>query len=196
MFFPSRLFLCLAGAVLSFNALAVTGTVNIGHGSSGGEPYALVQQEGSGISVSGYYSDNAELDRIKRSHHAPFIWFRDKGQSYLIDDRDVLSQAEQAWRPVRALSQQMSVLGKEMGNHGQQVGKLGRQIGQQALRGEPTGETQRKMEAHDKPMASLGERMGKLGERQGKASAEAERAMRSLIAESLHKGKARQVRSN
>lgn len=196
MSIPSRLSLCLAGVILSFNALAASGTVNITRGSGNGEPYALVQQEGSGISVSGNYTDNAELERVKRSHHAPFIWFRDKGQSYLIDDRSVLARAEQAWQPVRTLGAEMSTLGKEMNEHGQQMGELGRQIGQQAARGEQSDAAQRKMEAHDKPMASLGERMGKLGERQGKASAEAERATRSLIAESLQNGKARPVRGN
>lgn len=196
MSIPSRLSLCLAGAFLSFNAWAASSAVDIVRGSGDGEPYALVQQEGSGISVSGNYSDNAELERVKRSHHAPFIWFRDKGQSYLIDDRELMARADQAWQPVRVLGREMSVLGKEMNEHGQQMGKLGRQIGQQARRGEPTEAAQRKMETHDKPMAGLGERMGKLGERQGKASAEAERTTRSLIAESLQNGKARPVRGH
>lgn len=192
----SRLSLCLAGTVLSFNALAAAGAVDITRGSSDGEPYALVQQEGAGISISGNYSDNAALERAKRSHRAPFIWFRNKGQSYLIDDRDLLARADQAWQPVRTLGHEMSALGKEMNEHGQQMGKLGRQIGQQAVRGEPTESVQRKMEAHDKPMASLGERMGKLAQRQGQASAQAERTTRSLIAESLQNGKAQPVRDH
>lgn len=191
MFIPSRLSLCLAGAVLSFNALAAAGAVNITRGSSDGEPYALVQQEGAGISISGNYSNNAALERAKRSHRAPFIWFRDHGKSYLIDDRDLLARADQAWQPVRTLGQEMTSLGKEMNEHGQQMGKLGRQIGQQAVRGEQSDATQRKMEAHEKPMASLSERMGKLGERQGKASDQAERTTRSLIGEALQNGKAR-----
>ncbi|KAB8043048.1 hypothetical protein [Janthinobacterium aquaticum] len=193
MSIPSRLSLCLAGAVLSFNALAATGAVNIVRGSGDGEPYALVQQEGAGISVSGNYADNAALERAKRSHRAPFIWFRDHGESYLIDDRELLARADQAWQPMRALGQEMTSLGKEMNGHGQQMGKLGRQIGQQAVRGEQSDATQRKMEAHEKPMASLSERMGKLGERQGKASKQAERTTRSLIGEALQNGKAKPV---
>lgn len=193
MSIPSRLSLCLAGAVLSFNALAASSAVNIVRGSGDGEPYALVQQEGAGISVSGNYSDNAALERAKRSHRAPFIWFRDHGKSYLIDDRDLLARADQAWQPVRTLGQEMTSLGKEMNEHGQQMGKLGRQIGQQAVRGEQSDATQRKMEAHEKPMASLSERMGKLGERQGKASKQAERTTRSLIGEALQNGKAKPV---
>lgn len=190
MSFPSRLLLCLAGAVLSFNALAASGVQKI---TGKGEPYALVQQQGGGISVSGNYSDNAELERVKSNHRAPFIWFRDGGRSYLIDERDMLVRASQAWLPVQALGKEMRALGKEMGEHGKQVGRLGRQIGDQARRGEQTEALQSKIDAHDKPMASLGERMGKLAERQGQASAQAERTTRSLIQEALRVGKAKPV---
>lgn len=188
MLTPSRLCLALAGAILSFSAIAAAG-----------EPFTLVQGKNGAISTYGSGSDNDELDRLKRTSNGPFLWFRDHGKSYVVKDRDLLARADAAWKPVQALGQEMSALGSQMGEHGRQMGKLGREMGEQ---GRQAGHSAAAMEAKGrqmdqagKPMESLGKRMGELGKRQGRASQEAERATRGVIDEALRTGKAKPVRA-
>ena len=119
MLFRSRLCLAFAGAILSFSAFA-----------SSGEPFTLVQGKNGAISTYGSGSDNEELDRLKRTSNGPFLWFRDHGKSYVIEDRALLARADAAWKPVQALGQEMSALGSQMGEHGRQMGKLGREMGE------------------------------------------------------------------
>ncbi|WP_141213251.1 DUF4175 domain-containing protein [Janthinobacterium sp. PC23-8] len=188
MSIPSRLCLALAGAILSFSAIAAAD-----------EPYTLVQGKHGAISTYGSGSDNEELDRLKRTSIGPFLWFRDHGKSYVIEDRALLARADAAWKPVQALGQEMSALGKQMGEQGRQMGKLGREMGEQG-RQDRAGEAAmtakaRQMDQAAKPMDSLGKRMGELGERQGRASKEAERATRVLIDEALRTGQAKPVQA-
>ena len=183
---PSSLCLAFAGAILSFSAFA-----------SSGESFTLVQGKNSAISSYGSGSDNEELDRLKRTSSGPFLWFRDHGKSYVIEDRTLLVRADAAWKPVQALGLEMSALGQQMGEQGRHMGKLGREMGEQGRQdrgGEAvmTAKT-RQMDEAAKPMDSLGKRMGELGERQGRVSKEAERATRVLIDEALRAGKARPV---
>ncbi|OBV39049.1 hypothetical protein [Janthinobacterium psychrotolerans] len=180
----SRLCLALAGAILSVSAIAAAG-----------EPFTLVQGKNGAISTYGSGSDNEELDRLKRSSHGAFLWFRDHGKSYVIDDHALLARAGAAWKPVQALGQEMSALGSQMGEQGRHMGKLGREMGEQGHRGHAGQAAMdvkaRQMDQAAKPMDSLGKRMGELGERQGRASKEAERATRVVIDEALRTGKAK-----
>ena len=180
---PSRLCLAFAGAMLSFNAIAAAG-----------EPFTLVHGRNDAISIADSGADKQELDRLKRTSQGPFLWFRDHGKSYVIDDRSLLARADAAWKPVQALGQQMSALGQQMDEHGKQMGKLGREMGEQSHTHDAAMEAKaRQMEQAAKPMDSLGKRMGELGERQGRASREAERATRGVIDEALRTGKAKPV---
>ena len=83
MLIPSRLCLAFAGAILSFSAMAASG-----------EPFTLVQGKNGAISTYGSGSDNDELDRLKRTSNGPFLWFRDHGKSYVIEDRTLLARAD------------------------------------------------------------------------------------------------------
>ena len=89
MLTPSRLCLALAGAILSFSAIAAAG-----------EPFTLVQGKNGAISTYGSGSDNDELDRLKRTSTGPFLWFRDHGKSYVIEDRDLLARPTLAAVPI------------------------------------------------------------------------------------------------
>ncbi|MGK5026637.1 hypothetical protein [Janthinobacterium sp. RB2R34] len=183
----SRLCLALAGTILSFNAIAAAG-----------EPFTLVQGKHGAISTYGSGSDNEELDRLKRTSQGPFLWFRDHGKSYVIEDPVLLERAGAAWKPVQTLGQEMSALGQQMDGHGKQMGKLGHEMGEQGRQGasEATLDAKaRQMEQAAKPMDSLGKRMGELGERQGRASKDAECATRGVIDEALRTGKAKPVRA-
>ena len=52
--------------------------------------------------------------------HGDFIWFRDAGKTYLIQDPALLARATTAWKPMDKTAVQMSVYGSKMGELGQQ----------------------------------------------------------------------------
>ena len=205
-----RLILSLAGIVFGGSALAVqppeppapqaapaapSKKINISMGS--GDGYALVDSSDDSVTMAGSDVDGQQIKQLQRSLKGQFLWFRDQGKSYVIEDRTLLARADAAWKPVRALGQEMSALGQQMGEQGRHMAKLGREMGEQGRQdrgGEAamTAKT-RQMDEAAKPMDSLGKRMGELGERQGRVSKEAERATRVLIDEALRAGKARPV---
>lgn len=128
---------------------------------SRGEPYALVRDGDHGITMTGDSDDKLDVSQLRSHIKGDFLWFRDDGKSYVIQDPEVLARARAAWAPVDRLGEQMDAYGREMDQHGKAMDALGKEMGNAAVRIEPD---QAKMHALERQMDELGRKMGKLGE--------------------------------
>lgn len=70
----------------------------------------------------------AEIEKLKRENSQEFLWFVEKGQSYLIKDQAILDQANAAYKPMQELGEQMEAQGKKMEAHGAVMERLGEQM--------------------------------------------------------------------
>jgi beta-lactamase regulating signal transducer with metallopeptidase domain len=132
-----------------------------------GESYALVGEGDEGFDMTGNSADWSSIKRLKRSIKGEFLWFRDGGKSWIVQDPDTLAKAHAAWAPVNQLGKQMDAYGKEMDKHGKVMESLGKDM-EQAAGGmqvdEPrVRELERKMNELGRQMSSLGQQIGKAG---------------------------------
>jgi predicted nucleic acid-binding Zn-ribbon protein len=129
-----------------------------------GDGYALVGEDGQGATMTGNSADWAVLRQLRRSIKGEFLWFRDGGKSWIVQDADTLAKARAAWAPVNRLDQQMDAYGKEMDQHGKAMDALGKQMTQAATgmqADQPrVRELQRRMDDLGRQIASLGQQMG------------------------------------
>jgi hypothetical protein len=134
---------------------------SFGHKHQGEEPYALVRDGDHGINMSGDSTEWSEVEAIKRNLHGEFLWFRDGGKSWVVQDPSILARANAAWEPVDRLGKQMDAYGKQMDVHGKNMEALGRQMEAAGAKIQPdekaTHEFERKMEEMGKQMEKLGE---------------------------------------
>jgi beta-lactamase regulating signal transducer with metallopeptidase domain len=132
-----------------------------------GESYALVGEGKDSFNMTGNSADWSSIKQLKRSIKGEFLWFRDGGKSWIVQDPDTLAKAHAAWEPVNQLGKQMDAYGKEMDKHGKVMESLGKEM-EQAAGGmqvdEPrVRELERKMNELGKQMSSLGQQIGKAG---------------------------------
>jgi hypothetical protein len=155
--------------------------------------FALVRDTANGTSINGSSVDAHYIDDIKRSVKGEFLWFRDGGKNYVVQDATVLARARQAWVPVDRLGEQMDAHGKQMEQHGKVMEALGKEMDSAGRdkRFAAMEEIGRKMEQAGKPMDALGKQMDALGKQLEREAHAAEATMRTLIRESLAKGLAR-----
>ncbi|MGJ7915670.1 M56 family metallopeptidase [Massilia sp. LXY-6] len=139
---------------------------------SRGDAYALVGEGDQGFNMTGNSADWPSIKQLKRSVKGEFLWFRDGGKSWIVQDPDTLAKAHAAWAPVNRLGEQMNAYGKEMDQHGKAMDALGKQMEQAA--GAMRADQPRVRELERK-MNELGRQMGALGEQMGKASSDSER---------------------
>ncbi|MBR7800545.1 M56 family metallopeptidase [Undibacterium fentianense] len=69
-----------------------------------------------------------EIERLKKNNQDEFLWFSEKGQSYVIKDKAILEQANAAYQPLEVLGQEMEQHGKKMEQHGEVMEKIGAQM--------------------------------------------------------------------
>jgi hypothetical protein len=163
-----------------------------GHRNADGA-YALVREGAHGTNINGDSGDWKYIESIKRAVPGDFLWFRDGGKAYVVQDAQVLAKAIQAWAPVDRLGEQMDVHGKEMDQHGKVMDALGKEMDGAARekRYDAMEAIGRKMEQAGKPMHALGKKMEVLGKQMERESHAAEATMRELIREAKAKGLAR-----
>jgi len=141
-------------------------------------PYAVVRASDKGVSMSGSSDDWDEIKQARRDIGGDFLWFRENGQAYFIQDAGVMAKVDAAWAPVTKLGKQMDAYGKEMDVHGKRMDKLGKEM-DVAARGIKVDET--KTRAAEVRMKELGKEMEALGEQFAKADdAERERLSRRM----------------
>jgi hypothetical protein len=132
-----------------------------------GESYALVGEGDEGFNMTGNSADWSSIKQLKRSIKGEFLWFRDGGKSWIVQDPDTLAKAHAAWAPVNQLGKQMDAYGKEMDKHGKVMESLGKEM-EQAAGGMQVDvprvrELERKMNELGRQMSSLGQQIGKAG---------------------------------
>lgn len=186
-----RLMPGLAGMLVGASALAVqppqpphppqppaAPSVQVSRSLDSGEGYALVDgsRDGETVMVSGADIDNRQLDSLKRSIKGPFLWFRDAGKAYVLQDAALVGRVRAAWEPSRQISAQMSALGNQMGQHGKAMGELGSKMGEHG-RSQAKGDTREaaKLQALGQQQRELGRKLGDASRRQALAQTPDER---------------------
>jgi predicted nucleic acid-binding Zn-ribbon protein len=135
--------------------------------------YAIVLGDEQHISISGDDRDWPDLKGMRRSAGGEFLWFREGGKSWIVQDAGVLAKARAAYAPLERLGKQMDAQGQEMNRHGKAMDALGKDM-QQAVAGvQPDGA---RMAALQTRMNELGRQMGSLGRQLGQASDDGERS--------------------
>jgi hypothetical protein len=76
--------------------------------------------------MTGNSADWSSIKQLKRSIKGEFLWFRDGGKSWIVQDPDTLAKAHAAWAPVNQLGKQMDAYGKEMDKHGKVMDRWAR----------------------------------------------------------------------
>jgi len=128
--------------------------------------YALVSGSEQQLSISGDGTDWESLQQLRRNINGEFLWVRDGGKSWIIQDRDVLARAHAAYAPMERLGQQMNVYGKEMNQHGKAMDGLGKDMSRAAAGVQPD---HARMGALQGEMSELGQQMGSLGRQMAQA---------------------------
>jgi len=138
-------------------------TVHRTHGKSADNAYALVSGTDRGANMSGGSQDWKEVEAVKRAIDGDFLWFRDGGKTWVVQDPAVLARASAAWEPVDRLGKQMEAYGAEMEKHGDRMDALGKEMEKAADSFKPdegkVREFERKMEELSRQMAALGGKM-------------------------------------
>ncbi len=159
----------------------------------GGEPFALVRDGGNVI--TGNDADQKRVKELKRSVKGDFLWFRDGGKEYIVQDPAALQRMDAAWAPMKELGAQMGQHGAEMGRQGGSMGSLGAKMALAAVtfNADKMEAIGKQMEDAGKPMEATGKKMEAVGKKMEGVQKEAERTARGVIAESLRNGTAKPV---
>lgn len=124
------------------------------------DPYAVVRAGDKNTTMSGSSDDWDDIKDARRHVKGDFLWFREGGQAYYIQDPAVLAKVDAAWAPMEKLGKQMDAYGKEMDVHGKKMDALGKEM-DSAASGFKPDET--KLRAIEGRMKALGDEMEALG---------------------------------
>lgn len=138
------------------------------------EPYALVRDTSGRFDISGSSDDWDDVRAAQRSIKGEFIWFRDGGRSYVIQDPETLKRARKAWEPLDRLGELMDIQSKEMDKHGKKMDALGREMERAAARPSQVP-SERDMREVDEGMRALSMHMDTLSRQMAAARDDAER---------------------
>lgn len=153
---------------------AAEGKARVVRVAAADEPYALVRGTSGSFDISGSSDDWDDVRAAQRAIDGEFIWFRDGGRSYVIQDPDTLKRARTAWAPLDRLGALMKVHGKDMEKHGKKMEALGREMERAASR--PANmPSERDMREVDEGMQALSKHMDVLGRQMAAARDESER---------------------
>jgi beta-lactamase regulating signal transducer with metallopeptidase domain len=137
-----------------------------------GDAYALVGEGEDGFKMTGNSADWSSIKQLRRSIKGEFLWFRDGGKSWIVQDREVLARAHAAYEPVERLGEQMDAYGKEMDKHGKAMEALGKEMERSAAGMQADQPRVRELE---RKMNELGRQMSSLGQQIGSAQSDRER---------------------
>ena len=156
--------------------------------------FALVRNAAGVDSI--FYCDSGEMrtaEKLKSSKKIDFLWFKQAGKTYLIQDAALLTTANNALKDVYLYSGQMTQLGLEMGGQGASMGALGIKMAASVF----TTDAGKKMDAIGKQMDDMGKQMDVLGKKMESLNSQEEAAANaavpsilSIIQDALASGKA------
>jgi predicted nucleic acid-binding Zn-ribbon protein len=118
--------------------------------------YVFVRPDGR-MSCSGSRDSTKEVQELKKSHPGGFLWFRDGGRSYVIDDPAEVARLQELYKPMEELGRKMKDLGREMKAQGARMKAVGAEMKGASRQGQP----------HSREMKELGRQMGSLGREMG-----------------------------
>jgi beta-lactamase regulating signal transducer with metallopeptidase domain len=144
-----------------------------------GDAFALVNGTEQNLSVSGNAGDWSAIREIRRSIDGEFLWFRDGGKSYVVQDREVLARAHAAYEPIERLGKQMDGYGKQMDQHGKAMDALGKEMSKAAAGIRPD---EARIHALEREMNDLGRQMGEVGAQMGQARDEERKPLEARMA--------------
>ncbi|HEX8612949.1 MAG TPA: M56 family metallopeptidase [Telluria sp.] len=90
--------------------------------------YALVQGPERKGMLSGDSRDVDDIATAKQTVLGDFLWFRQGGKAYMVQDPALIAKVSDAYAPLKRLGARMEVHGKEMEKHGKVVEQLGREM--------------------------------------------------------------------
>lgn len=138
------------------------------------EPYAFVRGKAGSFNISGSSDDWAAVRAAQRAIPGEFIWFREGGRDYVIQDPAIMARVRTAWAPLDRLSARMDVHSKEMDGHGKKMDALGRDM-DRAATDKTNLPSARDMREIDGGMQALSQHMERLSEQMQHARDQAER---------------------
>jgi beta-lactamase regulating signal transducer with metallopeptidase domain len=143
------------------------------------DAFALVSGTEQNLNVSGNAGDWGSIREIRRSVDGEFLWFRDGGKSYVVQDREVLARAHAAYEPIERLGKQMDGYGKQMDQHGKAMDALGKEMSKAAAGIRPD---EARIHALQREMNDLGRQMGEVGAQMGQARDEERKPLEARMA--------------
>ena len=84
---------------------AADGKARVVRVAAADEPYALVRGANGSFDISGSSDDWDDVRAAQRAIDGEFIWFRENGRSYVIQDPDTLKRARAAWAPLDRINE-------------------------------------------------------------------------------------------
>lgn len=90
-------------------------------GFDGRDPWALVPAQGEPQPEHISSDDRDDIEQARKTAHAPFLWFKRDGKSYIVDDPSVVAQVESMQKPIEDLRSQMRDLRKQQRALGEQM---------------------------------------------------------------------------
>lgn len=154
------------------------------------QSYALVRDGHESITVSSDRSDRIDVEHAMRLVDGDFIWFRQDGRGYVIQEPSLIARAVAAWEPAEALGEKMEALGKQMEPHSRAMEALGKQMEAASERGEPNSKEMerlgREMEALGRQQEALSRKLEPLAQDMGRVDSAVERETIAKKMEILH----------
>jgi hypothetical protein len=128
--------------------------------SSNGDSYALVTGPSDRLTFSGDWNPDtrAEIDKARKLAHGEFLWFKQNGKPYLLDDPAVVLQIKTMYLPMEALGKQQEELGRKQKELGKQMEEVGRKMKEATF---PTPDMSKEIDSLEKQMAKLRDKQGK-----------------------------------
>jgi hypothetical protein len=143
------------------------------------DAFALVSGTEQNLSVSGNAGNWTDIREIRRGVDGEFLWFRDGGKSYVVQDREVLARAHAAYEPIERLGKQMDGYGKQMDQHGKAMDALGKEMSKAAAGIRPD---EARIHALQREMNDVGRQMGEVGAQMGQARDEERKPLEARMA--------------
>ncbi|MEM8511541.1 putative nucleic acid-binding Zn-ribbon protein [Massilia sp. MP_M2] len=166
--------LCAASLALTMPAQATAQDAKRAVRVTQGEPYAVVRGKEGSFNISGSSDDWPAVKAAQRAIPGEFIWFREDGRDYVIQDAAVMAQVRTAWAPLDRLGARMDVHSKQMDVHSKKMDELGRQMDRVAVNKDNLP-SERDMREIDGGMQALSQHMERLSSQMESARDQTER---------------------
>lgn len=156
--------------------------------------YALIREQGGDLFVG----HTRELKAAKAHGKGTYLWAKQDGKTYLIDDPEIIKSVEAVWQPLSVPEAQMEKLEKQMEEF-TSVMEI-HQAEFEAItevEGIPDPEMMREFEAEmakfEEHIEPISEQMDAVGDELGKLGEQASNQTRELIAKAIAEGKAKKT---